>query len=150
MRVIVQWVLSASVASGDESAVHIGPGLLVLSGIAPADDQAALGWMCRKVVNLRIFDDEAGRMNRSVKDIGGEILLVSQFTLYSDVSSGNRPGFSGAAGYDIAKPLFEKFHQMVQQEMERPVATGWYGEHMQVALVNDGPVTLIIDSPTRS
>ncbi|NTV91749.1 MAG: D-tyrosyl-tRNA(Tyr) deacylase [Chlorobiaceae bacterium] len=150
MRVVVQRVLSASVASGEERTVHIGPGLVVLCGIAPDDDRAALGWMSRKMVNLRIFDDESGRMNRSVKDIGGEILLVSQFTLYGDVMSGNRPGFSGAAGFEIARPLFEQFHEMVQQEMERPVPTGWYGEHMQVTLVNDGPVTLIIDSPTHS
>lgn len=149
MRAVVQRVLSASVTADGGRCSCIGHGLLVLLGVAPEDDGEASEWMSRKIVHLRIFDDAAGKMNLSVRDTGGEILVVSQFTLYGDVTKGNRPGFSGSAGFETARPRFEAFVRLAEQMLGRPVLTGWYGENMQVNLVNDGPVTLILDTPRR-
>lgn len=149
MRAVVQRVLSASVTAGSRRRSEIGGGLLVLLGVAPGDTPAEAEWMSRKLVNLRIFDDDAGRMNLSVHDTGKEMLLVSQFTLYGDASRGNRPGFSGSADFETARPIYESVVRLSGLHLGRPVRTGWYGEAMQVALVNNGPVTLILDTPRR-
>jgi len=147
MRIVVQRVLSASVSASDDRYVAIGVGLLVLLGIAPVDGDKDISWMTRKIAALRIFNDSAGKMNLSLKETGGEVIVVSQFTLYADASRGNRPGFSASARFAQAQPLYECFIRKLEQELEKPVMTGWYGADMQVSLVNDGPVTLIIDSP---
>jgi len=149
MRAVVQRVVSASVTAGSRRRSEIGRGLLVLLGVAPDDTAAEAAWMSRKLVHLRIFDDDAGRMNLSVHDIGGEMLLVSQFTLYGDASRGNRPGFSGSADFETARPLYESVVHLTGLQLGRPVTAGWYGGAMQVALVNNGPVTLILDTPER-
>jgi len=149
MRVVVQRVLSASVSIGGEVKSAIGPGLLVLLGIGPEDGAEDLDWLVRKVAGLRIFDDEAGVMNRSVVEAGGEALVVSQFTLMASTKKGNRPSYIGAAGHEIAIPLYEAFCRALSQAIGRPVGTGEFGADMQVSLVNDGPVTICIDSRNR-
>ncbi|MBM3422606.1 MAG: D-tyrosyl-tRNA(Tyr) deacylase [Chlorobi bacterium] len=149
MRAVVQRVVSASVSAGGGRCAGIGPGLLALVGVAPGDGIPEAEWMSRKLVQLRIFEDPQGKMNLSVSDTGGEMLLVSQFTLYGDANRGNRPGFSGAAGFDEARPVFDTVLRLSAEHLGKPVASGWYGEAMQVSLVNDGPVTLILDSPQR-
>lgn len=147
MRVVVQRVLSANVAAYECRYSAIGPGLLVLLGIAPDDDDMDIGWMIRKIAALRIFNDSSGKMNLSLQETKGEVMVVSQFTLYADTSRGNRPGFSGSASFDHARLIYDCFVRKLEQKLEKPVKTGWYGADMQVSLVNDGPVTLIIDSP---
>ena len=127
----------------------IGPGLLVLLGIGPEDGPEDIDWLVRKVAGMRIFDDEAGVMNRSVVEIGGEALVVSQFTLMASTKKGNRPSYIGAAGHELAIPLYESFCQALAAAIGRPVGTGEFGADMQVALVNDGPVTICIDSKNR-
>lgn len=128
---------------------EIGRGLLVLLGVEPADGAEDVEWLVAKLVQLRIFDDEAGEMNRSVTDVGGEILLVSQFTLHASTRKGTRPSWHRAAKPDIAVPLYEAFLHRLQELTGKPVPTGIFGAEMQVALVNDGPVTLIVDSKSR-
>jgi D-aminoacyl-tRNA deacylase len=150
MRVVVQRVASAEVSADDGLQSVIGPGLLVLLGVAPLDGETEIAWMSRKIASLRIFNDAVGKMNLSVKDTGGDVLIVSQFTLYGDASRGNRPGFSGSAGFDEARPVYEAFVCALAEQLGKPVKTGWYGAEMNVSLVNPGPVTLIIDSPYRS
>jgi D-tyrosyl-tRNA(Tyr) deacylase len=147
MRAVVQRVLSASVSADEGRFVEIGPGLMVLLGIAPGDGAVQIDWMSRKLAGLRIFNDSEGKMNLSLKECGGEVLVVSQFTLYADTSRGNRPGFSGSAPFEDARPVYESFVGKIAQQTEKPVMTGWYGADMKVALVNDGPVTLILDTP---
>ncbi len=149
MRVVIQRVVSANVSASDGRYAAIGPGLLVLLGIAPQDGDMDISWMIRKIVALRIFNDASGKMNLSLQETKGEVMVVSQFTLYADTSRGNRPGFSGSAGFDHAHPIYDRFVRQLEQELEKPVMTGWYGADMQVSLVNDGPVTLIIDSPKK-
>ena len=127
----------------------IGQGLLVLLGIGPDDGAEDIDWLVRKVAGLRIFDDEAGVMNRSVVEVGGEALVVSQFTLMASTKKGNRPSYIGAAGHELAIPLYESFCQALGAAIGRPVGTGEFGANMQVALVNDGPVTICIDSKNR-
>ena len=146
MRVIVQRVLSARVEVDGQVAGSIGPGLLVLAGLEESDTPADLAWMSSKLTRLRIFPDEAGVMNRSVLDSGGEVLAVSQFTLFASVRKGNRPSWSRAAAPDISRPLFESFVGQLEIDLRRPVPTGVFGADMKVHLVNDGPVTLVIDS----
>jgi len=146
MRVVVQRVRSASVAVDGEISGKIGPGLLVLAGFEESDTEADLDWMAGKIVRMRIFADVDGVMNRSVQETGGEILAVSQFTLYASVKKGNRPSWSRAARGDISQPLFERFVARLTAELGRPVQTGVFGADMQVTLVNDGPVTLALDS----
>lgn len=146
MRVVVQRVRSASVAVDGEISGKIGPGLLVLAGFEESDTEADLDWMAGKIVRMRIFADVDGVMNRSVQEAGGEILAVSQFTLYASVKKGNRPSWSRAARGDISQPLFERFVARLTAELGKPVQTGVFGADMQVALVNDGPVTLALDS----
>jgi D-tyrosyl-tRNA(Tyr) deacylase len=147
MRLVIQRVREAQVTVEGQVTGQIGPGLLVLAGFAPTDDTASLTWMARKLTQLRIFNDDAGQMNRSVQDVGGQILVVSQFTLLADARKGNRPSYIGAAPPPIAEPLYEQFVGMVAEIMARPVPTGIFGADMKVSLLNDGPVTIVLDTP---
>ena len=149
MRVVVQRVSQASVTAGGRVTGAIGPGLLVLAGAAPDDTAADRDWLARKIVQLRVFADEAGTMNRSLLDTGGAILVVSQFTLFASTRKGNRPSWSLAAPPDVARPMFDAFVAALERELGRSVATGEFGTDMKVALVNDGPVTIAIDSRVR-
>ena len=149
MRAVIQRVREAAVTVDDRTVASIGAGLLVLCGVAPSDSIAAADWLAHKIVALRIFDDDAGVMNRSVRDSGGEILAVSQFTLHASTKKGARPSYSAAASPEFAQPLFDAFVGALEHELGRQVPTGVFGAHMQIALTNDGPVTLWIDSATR-
>lgn len=146
MRAVVQRVSEASVQVAGEVVGRIGPGLLVLLGIAPNDTPEDRKWLTAKLVNLRVFDDDAGVMNRSVRDVVGEILLVSQFTLLASTRKGTRPSWSGAARPEVAQPEFEAFHRELQTALGRPIPTGIFGATMEIRLVNQGPVTVIVDS----
>lgn len=146
MRVVIQRVSTASVAVDGEVTGEIGPGLLVLAGFETGDVDADLEWMAGKVVRMRIFGDADGVMNRSIQDVDGGILAVSQFTLYASVRKGNRPSWSRAARGEVSKPLFERFVARLSAELGKPVPTGVFGADMRISLVNDGPVTLTIDS----
>lgn len=146
MRVVVQRVCEASVTVDCQVSGSIGKGLLVLAGFEADDSESDLDWMAGKLVRMRLFSDEAGVMNRSVQEIGGEILAVSQFTLYASVRKGNRPSWSRAARGEVSGPLFERFVARLSAELGKPVPTGVFGADMQVALVNDGPVTIAVDS----
>lgn len=149
MRVVIQRVSQASVTIEGIEKSRIGPGLLILLGIEQEDSAEDSDWLCKKITALRIFSDEAGLMNRSVQDIGGDILVVSQFTLHASTKKGNRPSFIKAARPDMAIPMYEKFVEALRQESGRPVLTGEFGADMKVALLNDGPVTIVIDSKNR-
>ena len=149
MRALIQRVREARVTAADRVTGAIGPGLLVLAAVAADDTDADREWIARKIVALRIFDDDAGVMNRSVVDSGGEILAVSQFTLYASTKKGARPSWSGAAPPELARPQFDAFVVTLAQALGKTVATGEFGATMQVALVNDGPVTLWLDSRSR-
>jgi D-tyrosyl-tRNA(Tyr) deacylase len=149
MRAVIQRVISASVTVEGETVGAIGRGLLVLVGKEEADAAEDVEWLAGKIVNLRIFADEAGVMNRSVIEIAGDILLVSQFTLFASTKKGTRPSWHRAAKPDIAVPLYEAMVRRLGELLGRPIRTGRFGAMMQVALVNDGPVTLIIDSKAR-
>jgi D-tyrosyl-tRNA(Tyr) deacylase len=144
MRIVLQRVSRAKVTVDGRVAGEIGRGLLLLAGFTDGDGEDALAWMVRKIVQLRIFPDDEGKMNRSVEDADGAILVVSQFTLYGDARKGNRPSFIGAARPEMAIPLYERFVALLR-ETGRPVATGEFGAMMDVELVNDGPVTLILE-----
>lgn len=146
MRVVVQRVAQAAVEVAGENVARIGKGLLVLAGFRPGDSEADLSWMARKLLGLRIFEDAEGKMNLSVQEIGGEILLVPQFTLYADCRKGRRPGFSEALAPEQAEGLFQRFCEICT-EMGVHAPRGIFGAHMYVSLINDGPVTVIIDSP---
>ncbi|MBS0312810.1 MAG: D-tyrosyl-tRNA(Tyr) deacylase [Proteobacteria bacterium] len=148
MRVLVQRVATAEVTVAGRASGAIGPGLLLLVGITHSDDEATLKRMADKVVKLRIFADEAGLMNRSVLDVGGDVLAVSQFTLYADARKGNRPSYTEAARPEVASPLFDRFVAALAQRLGKPVATGVFGADMKVELLNDGPVTIWLDSAT--
>lgn len=150
MRTVLQRIRQASVTVENRVTGQIGPGLLVLAGFAPDDDARSLDWMARKLVQLRIFSDEEGKMNRSVLDVGGQVLVVSQFTLLADARKGNRPSYIGAAPPPVAIPLYEQFVQLLEQLLGQPVPTGEFGADMQVELLNDGPVTIVLDSPASS
>lgn len=145
MRAVVQRVSRASVTVNREIVGQIGTGLLVLLGVAPDDTAADVNWLADKIANLRVFRDDEGKMNRSVTDVGGSVLVVSQFTLFADCSKGRRPSFIGAARPEIAVPLYETFVDELRA-LGIPVQTGAFGADMDVELVNQGPVTLIIDS----
>ncbi|MEX2045133.1 MAG: D-aminoacyl-tRNA deacylase [Opitutus sp.] len=149
MRAVVQRVSRASAAVAGEVTGAIGPGLLVLLGIAPEDTEADALWLAEKLVALRIFEDACGRMNRSVADVAGGMLVVSQFTLFASTRKGTRPSFNDAAKPAVAAPLCEAFNRFASLALGRPVETGRFAAMMQVELVNDGPVTLIIDSRER-
>lgn len=143
---MVQRVSQASVTVAGQTVGEIGRGLLVLAGFEEADQPADLDWMTQKLVKLRIFPDDAGVMNRSVTDIDGEILAVSQFTLYASTRKGNRPSWGRAARGEVSEPLFEQFVKRLALALGKPVPTGVFGADMQVSLVNDGPVTITLDS----
>ncbi|WP_418417080.1 D-aminoacyl-tRNA deacylase [Alistipes ihumii] len=149
MRILIQRVRRASVGIGGSVRSSIGRGLLVLVGIGPDDGEDDVRYLCEKLVKLRIFDDEAGVMNRSVVDAGGDVLVVSQFTLYASTRKGNRPSYVRAAGPEAAGPLYERFVAVTGKLLGRPVQTGVFGADMQVELVNDGPVTIWIDSKRK-
>ena len=149
MRALIQRVREASVTVAGNTIAAIGPGLLVLAGVAVDDNDEDRDWLARKIVALRIFDDAEGVMNRSVADVAGAILAVSQFTLFASTKKGNRPSWSGAAPPEIARPKFDDFVAALARELGKPVATGTFGAAMQVALVNDGPVTIWLDSRQR-
>ncbi len=149
MRILIQRVRRASVGIGESVRSSIGRGLLVLVGIGPDDGEDDVRYLCEKLVKLRIFDDEAGVMNRSVVDAGGDVLVVSQFTLYASTRKGNRPSYVRAAGPEAAVPLYERFVAVTGKLLGRPVQTGVFGADMQVELVNDGPVTIRIDSKRK-
>lgn len=149
MRVVIQRVSSASVTIDGQVRSAIGQGLLVLLGIGPEDGAEDIDWLVRKVAGLRIFNDDAGVMNRSVVEVGGEALVVSQFTLMASTKKGNRPSYIGAAGHEHAIPMYEAFCAALSATIGRPVGTGEFGADMKVSLLNDGPVTICIDSRNR-
>ena len=145
MIALVQRVLEASVVVDGQTAGAVGNGLLVLLGVHRTDTPAEAEWLARKTAALRVFPDEAGRMNRSLLDTGGGVLVVSQFTLYGDVQKGTRPSYVAAAPPDVAEPLYQRYVHALEQHLGRPVPTGIFGAMMEVRLVNDGPVTLWIE-----
>jgi D-aminoacyl-tRNA deacylase len=146
MKVVIQRVAKASVTVEERLVSEIGPGLLILLGVQDSDTEKELDWLVGKVSRLRIFPDEAGAMNRSVEDVGGGILVVSQFTLLAETRKGNRPSFIRAAAPGVAQQTYERFCMRLEQEIGRPVGRGVFGARMQVSLVNDGPVTICIDT----
>ena len=149
MRAVIQRVSSASVTIDGAVKSAIGPGLLVLLGVGHEDGPQDVEWLAAKVAGLRIFADEAGVMNRSVIDVGGEALVVSQFTLMASTRKGNRPSYIGAAGHELAIPLYERFCAALSAAIGKEVGTGVFGADMKVALVNDGPVTICIDTKEK-
>jgi D-tyrosyl-tRNA(Tyr) deacylase len=146
MRVVIQRVSEASVKVDGNIIGNIAEGLMILAGFEAEDSQKDLEWMSGKITKLRIFNDENGVMNISVKDAGGDILLVSQFTLHADAQKGNRPSYIKAARPEIAIPLYEKFIKQLEIDLGKPIQTGMFGADMKVSLINDGPVTILIDS----
>jgi D-tyrosyl-tRNA(Tyr) deacylase len=150
LKVIIQRVTSASVTIEAEIVAKIQSGLLVLVGIEDEDSQEDINWLSQKIINLRIFGDENDVMNLSVKDVNGDIIIVSQFTLHASTKKGNRPSYIKASKPEIAIPMYKKFLQQMEFEFEKKIQTGKFGADMKVALVNDGPVTIIIDSKNKS
>lgn len=146
MRLVIQRVSSASVSVEGERLGSIGRGLLILVGVEEGDTADDMEWVARKAAAMRIFDDENGVMNRSVTDVDGEVLAVSQFTLTASTRKGNRPSYIRAAGHELAVPMYEAFCLKMEELTSRPVGRGRFGADMQVSLVNDGPVTIIVDS----
>jgi D-tyrosyl-tRNA(Tyr) deacylase len=146
MRAVIQRVSQAHVSIAGQITSQIGRGLLVLLAIETADTATDIEWLSGKLVRLRIFADEAGLMNRSVQDIGGEILLISQFTLFASTKKGNRPSYLRSARPEVAIPLYEQFKIRLAQDLGRAIGSGEFGADMQISLINDGPVTLLIDS----
>lgn len=149
MRLVIQRVTHASVTIEGKVKSAIGPGLLILVGVESADTTEDVDWLVRKVAALRIFDDEQGVMNRSVQDINGEALVVSQFTLFASTKKGNRPSWLKAAPHNISVPLYEAFCQRLSEAMGKPVGTGEFGADMKVDLLNDGPVTILMDTKNK-
>lgn len=149
MRVVIQRAAHASVTIEGQLKSQIGLGLFILVGFEAADTEEDVQWITRKALGLRIFDDENHVMNRSVTDVGGEVLIVSQFTLHALTAKGNRPSYIRAAGHDIAIPLYELFIALMEQGLGKPVGTGEFGADMKCELLNDGPVTICIDSKHR-
>ena len=149
MRTVIQRVKYASVTIDGNLKSKIGKGLLILVGIEDRDTQEDIDWLCKKICALRIFDDENGVMNRSVTDIDGEILVVSQFTLHASTKKGNRPSYIKASKPDFAIPMYEKFCDEISINLGKQVQTGTFGADMKVELLNDGPVTILIDSQNK-
>ena len=149
MRVVVQRVSQSNVKVSGEVIGEIKEGLMVLVSFVDEDNDTDLNWMTKKIVNLRIFNDDEGKMNRSVQDVGGDILLISQFTLHGSTKKGNRPSFIKAAKPDFANDMYEKFIKILEQSLGKRIQTGEFGGDMKVSLVNDGPTTIIIDSKDR-
>ena len=150
MKAVIQRVKEASVTIEGQVTGAIGQGMLVLLGIETADTMEDLIWLSNKIVHMRIFDDAAGVMNLSVKEVGGNVLLVSQFTLHASTKKGNRPSYLAAAKHEIAIPLYEAMIQALNVEMGAPISTGKFGADMQVALINNGPVTILVDSKNKA
>ena len=150
MKVVIQRVSEASVKIDDLINGSIGQGLLVLLGITDNDDETDIDWLVKKILNLRIFPDQDNVMNLSLKDVGGELLLISQFTLYASTKKGHRPSYINASKPDIAIPLYKKFISKIELEFGKKIAKGVFGADMKVSLINDGPVTIIIDSKNRN
>ncbi|MBY0480574.1 MAG: D-tyrosyl-tRNA(Tyr) deacylase [Chitinophagaceae bacterium] len=149
MRVVIQRVGEASVKVDGNTTGAIGTGLLVLMGVEDADNQEDIQWVSGKMVNLRIFDDENGVMNKSVLDIGGEILLVSQFTLHASTKKGNRPSYIRASKPEVAIPIYEQMIEQLKKDLGKNISTGIFGADMKLQLLNDGPVTIVIDSKNK-
>jgi D-tyrosyl-tRNA(Tyr) deacylase len=145
MRVVLQRVSRGRVSIQGHTAGEIGPGLLLLVGFTQGDDEESLAWMTEKIVGLRVFSDDAGKMNLSLHDVGGDLLVVSQFTLYGDTRKGRRPSFVGAAPPDLAIPLYERFLRLLGERAPGRVESGEFGAMMDVELVNSGPVTLVLE-----
>ena len=149
MRIVIQRVQHASVSINGEIHSHIGAGFLILLGVCEDDTSEDVEWLVRKVLALRVFDDEQGVMNRSIMDVGGEALVVSQFTLFASYKKGNRPSWLRAARHEISVPLYEEFCRKMSDGMGKKVGTGIFGADMQVELVNDGPVTICMDTKNK-
>lgn len=149
MKIVAQRVSKASVIVENAVVANIGHGLLILLGICPEDDEQDIEWLCKKIANLRIFNDENGVMNTSVKDVDGDIIVVSQFTLHASTKKGNRPSYIHAAKPDIAIPLYEQFIKQLNFVFGKNVQTGVFGADMKVELLNDGPVTIVMDSKNK-
>lgn len=149
MKVVIQRVTESSVEIEGKIHGKIGQGMMILIGIEAEDDSSDIEWLTSKIVNLRIFDDENGVMNRSIKDINGEILVISQFTLHASTKKGNRPSYIKAARPEIAIPLYEEFKKILSRDLGNHIQCGIFGAEMKVSLVNDGPVTIIIDTKNR-
>ena len=149
MRIVIQRVSRASVTIDGVCKSSIGKGMLILVGIIDEDTQEDIDWLCKKAVNLRIFDDENGVMNRSILEAGGEMLVVSQFTLFASTKKGNRPSYIKAAKPDVSVPLYQQFCATMQRELGKEIGTGEFGADMKVELLNDGPVTILIDSKNK-
>lgn len=149
MKVVLQRVNQASVTIDDQTVAKIEQGLLVLVGIVEEDTQEDINWLVNKIINCRIFSDENGVMNKSVKDIDGDVIVVSQFTLHASIKKGNRPSYIKAAKPDVAIPLYESFIKICEADLQKPIQTGQFGADMKVALVNDGPVTILIDTKNK-
>ena len=149
MRLVIQRVTQATVTIDGEVKSQIGPGLMILMGVCEEDTDEDVEWLVRKVVNLRIFNDENGVMNRPVTDVGGQVMVVSQFTLFASYKKGNRPSWIKAAKPDISIPLYRLFCQLLSEALGQPVATGEFGAYMKVQLVNDGPVTICMDTKNK-
>src|SRR5579871_5199491 len=149
MRVIIQRVEKASVTIDGKIKSQINKGLLIFLGIEDADDAEDISWLSNKIINLRIFDDESGVMNIPLAETGGDILLVSQFTLHASTKKGNRPSYIRAARPERAIPLYESFIRQLEKDLGKPIQTGQFGADMKVALINDGPVTIYIDSKDK-
>jgi D-aminoacyl-tRNA deacylase len=149
MRVVIQRVTQATVVIGGTTKGAIEHGVVVLLAIEVSDNSEDIEWLCGKIVRLRIFGDDAGLMNRSIQETGGDILLVSQFTLFASTRKGNRPSYSRSASPAVAIPLYEQFIAKLSEELGKPIQTGEFGADMKVTLTNDGPVTILIDSKNR-
>ena len=149
MKVVIQRVSAAAVEVENSTIGEIKQGLLLLIGIEESDEQEDIDWLCRKTCNMRIFSDENGNMNLSVKDVGGDILVVSQFTLHASTKKGNRPSFIKSAKPEISKPLYEEFKIQVAYELAKPIYCGEFGADMKISLQNDGPVTIVLDSKNK-
>lgn len=149
MIAVIQRVSSASVEVEKQLCASIGPGLLILVGIEDADTDEDVAWLASKIINLRIFNDAQGVMNVSVKDVNGEIIIVSQFTLHASTKKGNRPSYIKASKPDVAVPLYEKFKVAIATELGKAVQSGIFGADMKVSLLNDGPVTIVIDTKNK-
>ena len=149
MRTVIQRVSKASVEISTARVGEINQGLLLLIGIEEDDAKQDIDWLCRKTCNMRIFSDENGNMNLSVKHVGGDILVVSQFTLHASTKKGNRPSFLKSAKPGISKPLYEEFKKQMEYELGKPIYCGKFGADMKITLVNDGPVTIVLDSKNK-
>ena len=149
MRAVLQRVTHASVTINDDRKSSIGQGYLVLLGCENADTEEDIEWLSKKICNLRVFDDENGVMNKSILDVGGEILVVSQFTLWASYKKGNRPSYLRAGSHEVTVPLYERFLEVLSEQLGKPVATGEFGAYMKVELLNDGPVTICMDTKNK-